>query len=182
MNKYKIPQIAVILLLVLVIFGFSIYYAIASYNEALEITGSVYIRGMQSWRVAFNQSSYTEFQGSVVGTTNIGQTTLTSSFNLEDPGDYYEFSIDVENTGNIDALLNSITISVDQNDYLDVTVKYGNMTFLSSSSSFSIPLDVGDSEVVYVKVAYKTLDQLTSLPATDTNINVVVALGYQSTI
>ena len=82
MNKYKIPQMVVILLLVLVVFGFSIYYAISSYNEALDISSYVTIKSAQTWSVAFDSSSFQESANSVEGNVSANQTTIVGTFDL----------------------------------------------------------------------------------------------------
>ena len=178
--KNKMLQTFIILFLVVVVFAMSIYYAIASYNDALELSSTVNIKGQSIWDIGFIQSTYKEADNSQEGIVSINGTSLVASTVLQQPGDFYEFSIDVRNNGNIDGELTSMVINSDVSDYVDISIKYGNNYYTGINNNLDIDLLVGNSEKIIVRMAYKDMSELDSLPDSDVDINLLVSLNYNS--
>jgi hypothetical protein len=86
----------------------------ALFSQALEINSTGTISG--SWSVKFKSSSLTEVSkstGATVNASTVSEDKLSATFsaNLTQPGDYAEYYVEVENTGSINAVLDSITLT-----------------------------------------------------------------------
>ncbi|MBR6133133.1 MAG: hypothetical protein IKQ29_00285 [Bacilli bacterium] len=178
--KNKMIHTFVILFLVLVIFAMSIYYAIASYTELLEFNTTVSIKGQSVWNIGFVSDTYKEADNSQEGNVNINGSTLSANTVLQQPGDFYEFSIKIKNDGNVDGELTSMVINSDISDYVDISVKYGNNYYIGINNNLDIDLLVGESETVTIRMAYKSMSELDSLPDSDVEVNALVVLNYNS--
>ena len=98
--------IAIVVVLLLAI---SIGYAALS--TTLSINGTVNIAA-NSWLIYFTNVQVKT--GSVTATTlpttsGTSTTTLTWVVNLQKPGDFYEYNVDVKNDGTIDAMIGSLS-------------------------------------------------------------------------
>ena len=104
----KDKKITTMLLLVVVILGLTVGYAILSTN--LNINGSSTINNAR-WSIYFENVE--EVDGSVTPTTeatiNDTGNTVTYAVTLAKPGDFYEFTVDVRNGGTIDGMIESVT-------------------------------------------------------------------------
>ena len=178
--KNKMIHTFIILFLVLIIFAMSIYYAVASYTELLELNTTVNIKGQSIWDISFVKDTYKEADESQEGTISVNGSTLSANTVLQQPGDFYEFSIKIKNAGNIDGELTSMVINSDISDYIDVSVKYGNNYYTGINNNLDIDLLVGDSETVTVRMAYKEMSELGSLPDSDIDVKALVVLNYNS--
>ena len=103
-SNRKFIVIAIVLLLAI-----SIGYAALS--TTLTINGTANIAA-NSWLVYFTNvqvktGSVTATQ--VPTTSGTSTTTLTWAVNLQTPGDYYEYNVDVKNDGTIDAMIGSLS-------------------------------------------------------------------------
>ena len=121
MKKGMNFSVVVIGLLVVAIVAMSIGFA--SFAQNLNITGNTTVQST-SWNVQFKTDSYSETAGSMTvdtGNRVINATSMTYNVTLSKPGEFYEFTIDVENTGTFDAQLEGITMSsltTEQQKYL----------------------------------------------------------------
>ena len=109
MNRHRrrhIPSRLIIIVLFL-IFGMGIGYA--AITTTLEIDGTSDIDSA-SWNVHFANVQVTT--GSVAAATPsiTDNTSVSFSANLANPGDFYEFTVDVINEGTLDAKLDGIGI------------------------------------------------------------------------
>ena len=76
---------------------------------------------------------------------------------LNMPGDFYEFTIEVENTGDFDALLDSITISSlsdAQAKYLSHKVTYGTNEYTTTTTGLSNLLEKSVSNEAFRLLKY----------------------------
>ena len=117
-------QITYLLLLALM-FSMSLGYAVL--NTSLNISGISSLANAK-WDIHFDNIVVKE--GSVTPTvepTITNDTTVAFSVTLENPGDYYEFNIDVVNAGTINAMIDEVSISPvltdTQQKYLDYMMK-----------------------------------------------------------
>ena len=102
----------------------SIGYAVLSEN--LKISSSANV-GKMTWDVRFENIVVRE--GSVNGSSTIesDKTSIRASLDLNKPGDYYEFYVDIVNKGSLDAKLDSLVktaLTVAQKKYLNYTITY----------------------------------------------------------
>lgn len=114
----------------------------AAFAQQLTVNGNASITSR--WDVHFQEGGATYDTSSTMGTTPTGDVTvneggLTATFtaNLVSPGDKITYTIPIENTGTIDAKLNSITlggtsVSVDQGS-LTATSTDGNIKYTVTS-------------------------------------------------
>ena len=127
MKKYK--YINYYLLIFIVLVCTSLGYAIL--NKSLIIIGNTEVK-KNVWDIRFdnvqirNGSVYTD------NAPSIDNSAFTVSFgvNLDLPGDFYEFSVDVKNAGTIDAMIDSVVkmpeLTERQKKYINYMIEYQN--------------------------------------------------------
>ena len=118
-----------IFMLVLALMFISVGYAFVYSDLKLEGLATV---TKQTWNVYFDNLNVTE--GSVKPTTAASlsgeyPTTVNYSVSLENPGDFYEFTVDVVNDGTMDAMVDSILSTNNNNEislpsYMEYKVGY----------------------------------------------------------
>ena len=121
-KKYYI--VLVLLLLVVISIGYAVL------NTTFNITGKSSI-SKNTWDVYFDNIKVTTGSVEAVKVPTIeNNTTVDFETQLNLPGDYYEFTVDVVNNGTIDAMIESITkepeLSTEQQKYLNYTIEYQN--------------------------------------------------------
>ena len=164
------------LLFLFILFSMGIGYAILSSN--LSITGASLLASAR-WDVHFENIVVKE--GSVTPTTEAtitDDTTVAFSVTLENPGDYYDFNIDVVNAGTINAMIDTISIqpvlTENQQKYLDYIVTYEDGVSLAENQR----LDAGDSETLRIAFIYKEADDPDDYPDEDEDIPIEVSITY----
>ena len=195
MKNRKQKNIYLILFSLVLIVG--VAYAILQAN--LQINGTTKI-GANTWDVHFKANTITPTTGSVtIDTTNNEQAATIDNASqvsyvvkLAQPGDFYEFTVDVENTGSIDAMLDSISskikigsgeeveiIPTGQNrnipSYLDYSVAYSDGTAIAAKQEL---LGNGGIETIKVRVEFKTDIEANDLPQTDQTITFKFQMNY----
>ena len=121
-------------ILLLLVVGLSIGYALL--QTTLTINGTSKIKG-NTWDIHFANLSVTE--GSVtIGTGDVAAaiqsstTDITYTVTLNEPGDFYEFTVDAVNAGSIDGMIESVTSKLNNVPittlpaYLDYSVAYSD--------------------------------------------------------
>ena len=173
----------IFLLLLAFVLLISIGYAILS--STINITGSSTIADID-WNIHFANIQVTS--GSVpIGTgdsaATINPSTLADvsyTVTLDKPGDFYEFTVDVVNSGSIDGMvesvvskMNNVEISALPN-YLEYSVTYSDGKTIASSHL----LAAGTTETYRVRVGYrKSLDE-SDLPGTDDHLSFQFSVNY----
>ena len=167
-------QITYLFLLALM-FSMSLGYAVL--NTSLNISGISSLANAK-WDIHFDNIVVKE--GSVTPTTEpiiTDDTTVTFSVILENPGDYYEFNIDVVNAGTINAMIDEVSISPvltdAQQKYLDYIVTYEDGVSLVENQR----LNAGDSETLRIAFIYKEGDP-DDYPDEDEDIPIEVSITY----
>lgn len=183
-NK-KIIVVAIALLLVI-----SIGYAAISTN--LQINGTANIAAT-SWNVYFTNIQTTT--GSVTPstaptTTGTSTTSLNYTVVLNNPGDFYEFTVDVKNGGTINAKIadNGVTntaISAADDVYVNYSVTYsGGGTIAAGdklSKSGATINGVTDTRTIKVRVEFDpevTPAQLNAMGENPITLNLSFGLNY----
>lgn len=175
----------VVILLLLVAF-ISVGYAAISSN--LQINGSAIIN-KQTWDVHFNNVQVSE--GSVATTDEDkatikadenGETTLvTYKVTLAEPGDFYEFTVDVENKGTLDAKLNAITmteLTEEEAKVISYTAEYVDSSDATVSKNDVLAADATNK--VKVKVMYRTdIDAATLNAVSEDGISLDLSYGLE---
>ena len=111
-NKRKVIAVVAVLILV---FAVSIGYAYLS--ATFTINGSSKISG-ETWDLHFENysqtanSTITPAAGKTPDTSGNNKTAISYEVEFEQPGDVYEFTIDVRNGGSVDAMIESFQTKI----------------------------------------------------------------------
>ena len=171
-TKQKFITLAILLLLAI-----SVGYAALS--TTLQINGTANVAS-NSWLIYFTNVQVTS--GSVTATTTpttsgTSTTTLTWAVNLQTPGDFYEYYVDVKNDGTIDAMIGSLSntsLTTNQAKYLAYTVTYDDGAAIEQYDK----LDAGDMVTLKVRVEYKTDLNPEDLPSEPAEITFEYTSNY----
>ena len=176
MKKDKRTNMVMAIILVLIV-GISIGYA--ALTAALNIQGQTTINSTK-WDVHFETLNVTS--GSVTATTPAAIQTnkldITYGVELNEPGDFYEFTVNVKNAGTIPAKLSAdptlAGLSSAQKVYTSYTATYSDGTAVSANDK----LAAGASKTIKVRVEYKTNITADQLPTTAQNVTLTYAMNY----
>ena len=178
MKKSLNASTLTILLLAIAFVAMSVGFA--AYAQTLNINGTATAK-KASWKVQFKDSTYTETAKSVAATTKtLTATTMTYDVTLN-PGQFYEFTVDVENAGTIDATLSSITLSTltaEQDEYINYTVTYDSTPYTTTTTGLSSDLVADATKTVRVRVEYVFPEDETKLPTEDVKLTLTASLNY----
>ena len=178
MNKgKKVIGFVVLLLLVL-----SITVGYSYLSASLNINGTSTIK-TASWDVHFNNIKTTT--GSVVPTAapaiDASGLNITYEVELETPGDYYEFTVDVVNGGTVDAKLSALPtltgVSTAQDVYTNYTFTHGDGTAITTLANET--LAAGATKTYKVRVEFDSNISAGQLPTTAQNLTLTVDMNYE---
>ena len=164
------------ILFLIFIFSISIGYAII--NRTLTINGNSEVRE-NYWDIHFKNVKVTD--GSVealVPAIDNTKLRISFSFNLDLPGDFYEFTVDIVNAGTIDAMIDSIIktpeLTTTQEKYLKYIIEYQNREEIKTKQL------VKSNEAVRLKVRveYRTDLNAEDLPTTSVALNLGFEVNY----
>lgn len=172
-REQKIRNIILFTLFSLVFIG--VGYAVISSN--LTLNGSMRLNKI-TWDVHFE--NFEELYDNTVTATKTlsnNNTSLTYNVNLNKPGDIFEFTIDVVNKGNIDAMLSNIGkngLTSAQQQVMDYSVTYLD----GSTPTVKDSLKIGEAETFVISVKTKANITNAQLNATDTNLSLTFNPTY----
>ena len=156
---------------------FTLTIAYAALNAVLTIQGSAQVSSAD-WDVHLANPRVTN--GSVtttVPTLTTGKS-LTFSTTLNMPGDFYEFTVDVVNSGSIDAMIEKVTktpeLTVDQAKYLKYEVSYANGESVANKQAIA----AGVTMPIKVRVEYRNDLVASDLPTGQVQLTLGLALDY----
>lgn len=166
-NNYK--KIIVLILFVAVM-GVSIGFA--ALRTTLSISGTSTAK-TNSWNIELknidNKSGVT-----ATSEPSISGTTLTYGVTLAEPGQYYEFTVDVHNAGSLPAKLSATPILTGTSSYMTHTVTYSDGTEIKKDDT----LAVDETKTLKVRVEYKSDLTAETLPTVDSPTTFAVSLTY----
>ena len=178
MKKNKRNRGLVVLLLLLIL-GISIGYAAISSNLTINTIANI---GKATWDVHFenivkNENNVT----ATVEPTISNQTEINYSVNLEKPGDFYEFTVDVVNNGTLNAVIDTdgvenTTLTTEQDVYANYTLTYDDGTEIAPGDK----LAAGESKKIKVRIEYDstiTSEQINALTE-NISLNLTASLTY----
>lgn len=148
-------------------------------STTLTINGTANITAT-SWNVYFTNVQTTS--GSVVATTEpttngVTTTELTWEVTMDTPGQFYEFNVDVQNDGTINAMIGSLsnsTLTVEQAKYLNYIVTYSDGASIEQYDK----LDAGETVTLKIRLEYRTDIDPEDLPTTANQITFVYTSDY----
>ena len=167
-----------IILCLVVLFGISVGYAVI--NRTLNITGNSEVK-QNTWNIYFDNLKVSSGSVTAIEEPTINNTKLIIDFKfmLNLPGDFYEFTVDVVNSGTIDAMLDSIIknpeLTEEQKKYMNYIIEYQNGEQISSKQLVSAN---GGKVKLKVRVDYKTDLTEVDLPTEEQSFNLSFALNY----
>ncbi|MBQ6497226.1 MAG: hypothetical protein IJI58_00730 [Bacilli bacterium] len=166
------------ILLFILILGLGLGYAYI--NSDLNINGTAQINSA-NWDVHWANIQVKNGSVSASTPTISNQTTVNYSVTLNTPGDYYEFTVDAINGGNIDAMidtidskLNGATITV-LPDYLNYIVTYSDGAILQPNHQ----LLHNTTEKYKIRIEYRTDISASQLPATNQTLTLQFTVTYR---
>lgn len=165
--------------IVILILVFSIFTAHALLSHTFIISGVTEIKN-NTWDIHFENVKVKESSAVVSVQPTLDNDSLSLDFNvsLNEPGDYYEFTVEVHNDGTIDAMLDSFVFTPElteaQKKYLTFEIKYQNGEPLESKQLLSI----GEAVNIKIRLEYKKDLQKEDLPTTKESLNLKFDLNY----
>lgn len=173
-TKRRLNVLILLLLLVSITIGYS------ALSTTLNITGTSKISNSK-WDVHFANIAVTSGSVTAVNAPAIAASGLSITYevNLDTPGDYYEFTVDVTNAGSVDAKLNALPTVSGVSSAQDV---YTNYSFTHADSATPIAVGetiaAGASTKFKVRVEFDANVTSEQLPTTDQNLTLTVSMNY----
>ena len=156
---------------------FTLSTAYAALNAVLTIQGSAQVSSAD-WDIHLANPKVTN--GSA--TTNVPQiktsSTMEFSTTLNMPGDFYEFTVDVVNSGSIDAMIENVIknpeLDASQKKYLNYEVTYQNGESITTNQT----LAHGTTMPIKVRVEYRKDLVASDLPTDQVALDLSLTLEY----
>ena len=174
--RFNHKQTFIYLFFFLLFSSLGLGYALIS--TTLEVDGTANVDDA-TWDIHFDNIQITS--GSVTATTAptiIDDTTVTFAATLENPGDFYEFTVDVVNAGTMNAKIDSLEILP------DLTAEQSNYFYYNVTYADGFPVNLGDAlnagntETLKILFKYKVLGDPSFYPAEDMNFSFSISMGY----
>ena len=174
--KKKSNRKFVLLVLALLLFTITVGYAALS--TTLNINGTSKINNA-TWDVHFANLKVTSGSVSATKAATIDSATeIDYNVELIKPGDFYEFTVDVTNTGTIDAKLGEEPIlsgvSAEQDVYTNYTVTYSDDTAINANDK----LAAGATKKLKVRVEFDRNITNSQLPTEAQTLDLKFAMNY----
>ncbi len=175
MKQVKRSVSVIVLLLLLV--GITVGYSALS--QTLNINGTSTI-SKTTWNVHFANVTITT--GSVTATTAPTATgnavSLDYAVNLQKPGDFYEFTVDVKNDGTVAAKLSALPtlsgVSTAQDVYVNYTFTHSDGTAITVGETIA----AGASKKFKVRVEFDSSISASQLPSSEQTLNLTASMNY----
>ena len=165
----------ILVILLLSICSLTIVYAALS--TVLKITGNTEVVA-SNWDIYLDNVQVKNGSVSASKPVITNKSTLSFDVDLNKPGDYYEFTVDVVNNGSIDAMIDSVVKSPNLTDvqakYVLYEVSYANGESISTKQT----LKKGTSTPVKVRIAYRRDLEASDLPSVTETLNLSVTFIY----
>jgi len=145
-------------------------------NSQINIVGRTKIAA-NTWNVRFDNLQIKEGSKEDSTVEISGTTTVNFDINLEEQGEFVEFTVDVVNSGTIDAMLDEVVnkgITDESKKYLEYSIKYIDGKEIQEKDF----LQAGTEERIVVKAKYKDDIDATLLPEDDDIEDVSLTLSY----
>ena len=164
-----------IMLCFIMIFVFTLTIAYAALSITLNITGTAEVSA-SNWDIHL-ENAVVNSNSSITNMPVVNGSTASFSIELNKPGDFYEFTVDIVNAGSIDAVISSISksgLTTDQEKYLNYTITYQNGESVINNQLIS----ANTSQRLLVKVEYRSDLVASDLPSTTQTLNLSFVVNY----
>ncbi len=173
-------------ILVLVILVLGLGYALLS--QDLTINGITKVKG-NNWDIHFdnvvvNSSSVVLADNDSAATIDFNDDTLVNyTVTLNQPGDFYEFTVDAVNAGTVDGMIGGVISKINGTEisstnpipsYLNYSVRYADAVTIAANQLLS----VGETETYKVRVEFKREIENDELPSTNQTITFSFGVTY----
>ena len=173
----KDRKVLILVLCLVLVCVFTLTIAYAALNAVLTIQGSAQVTSAD-WDIHLANPKVTN--GSA--TTNVPQIKTNSTMNfattLNMPGDFYEFTVDVVNSGSIDAMIESVIknpeLDASQKKYLNYEVTYQNGESITTKQTLS----KGTTMPIKVRIEYRRDLSASDLPTGQVALDLSLTLEY----
>lgn len=189
MRKESLVQNILLGVLAVAVIGLTVAFAAFSSNVKVEGEATF---SYAKWEIAFDPDSFDLSDDSldVDATFDTSNTTLSYAVTL-DPGEVYEFDVNVKNSGTFNANLKTITFGSGQDPttvmntykYVNYVFEYDGVEYKTNQTGLALALNKGTSKPIHVKVEY-VLDEnnpenLQVTKEEGEKLNFTVTLGYE---
>ena len=165
------------ILIIALVCVFTLTIAYAALNAVLTIQGTAQVSSAD-WDIHLANPKVTN--GSA--TTNVPQiktnSTMDFTTTLNMPGDFYEFTVDVVNSGSIDAMIESVIknpeLDASQKKYLNYEVTYQNGESITTKQTLS----KGTTMPIKVRIEYRRDLIASDLPTGQVVLDLSLTLEY----
>lgn len=175
-HKYNKKRTFLFLFLIIMLLGISLAYSFLSvsigYNGISTISAA-------TWDVHF--ANIVVDSGSVTAITPVtisetDTTTINFTAQLNKPGDYYEFTVDIVNNGTINATIDSIVMlpDISNKKYLKYTATYSDGNAIAKDDL----LLANTKKTINVSMRYEECESDTDYPAELTQHDINFTLNY----
>ena len=177
MIRRKMKKNFYLMIFLICIFSISTGYALL--NSTLIIMGTSAIQ-KNTWDIHFENLNVTK--GSVTATSEprITNSNRISDFTfvLDKRGDFYEFTVDIVNSGSLDAMIDSVektpALTIEQQKYLSYTITYQNNEEINKNQL----IKSNDFIKIKVRVEFKSNITASDLPQTQQILNLGFHINY----
>ena len=172
----------ILVLLLVLLCSLGLGYALLRTN--LTINGTSKIKG-NTWDIHFENLNVTDgsvelSSGDVAAAIGSNTTEVSYTVTLNQPGDFYEFTVDAVNAGSIDGMVESVTSKL--NDavittlpaYLDYSVSYSDGVAISPNQY----LKAGETETYKVRIEFKKDISSSDLPTSVQTLTLDFEVAY----
>ena len=172
-RKKRMMYFSLFFMLLFISIGYAYLSATLSINGHTELSAN-------TWNIHFENLAVTDgsVAASIPAAIQSDTTNIVYSVLLDRPGDFYEFEVDVVNSGTLPgklSLFNIQGISSEAEPYLEHSIKYTN----GNSVQVDDLLNPSSRKRIVVRVAYK--EDLQSLPQDDIELDLVFYVTYTQT-
>ena len=156
---------------------FSLTMVYAALSVTLNIVGTTEVVA-SNWDIHLANAKVKSGSATTDVPTITGGNSLSFSTSLTTPGDYYEFTVDVVNGGDIDAMIDSIIktpeLTEAQAKYLKYEVSYQNGESITSKQN----LAAGSTTPIKVRIEYRNDISSSDIPTTGESLSFSITLNY----
>lgn len=160
------------------VFVMMITIVYAALNTTLKILGSAEVSSAD-WNVYFDNIKVNTGSVSAIKSPSVSNfKTVDFDVELNKPGDYYKFNVDIVNGGSVDAMIESIVkspeLTSEQAKYIKYEIEYIDGNLFNSKQLLS----AGESRTISVLVSFRTDISSVDLPVSKVDLDLSFTLVY----
>lgn len=153
-------------------------YASLAVNLGIKVNGAKKVDAL-NWNIQFENIQKDEDSVTAIKEAEIDEskTGIEYEIALNTLGDFYSFSVDISNTGTMDAKIYDIiekTITDEQRNYIEYYVRYTNGDEIKKDDT----LDAGEKKNVTVMVRFREDLEKEDLPVNSTDLDLSYKIVY----